>query len=220
MKPLLKQCFGAGWGEGNTLFLSCKEDTGESSYRRYLESRTKSSNPDKVTLDSGDEAFGEILAMHRSGLIFFINRFIRNIDIAEELTDDTFLELIIHPKRYNFDSPLKTYLYAIGRYKAISFIRKRKKLLPLSIDEAPEIEADEKTLEEQFVRSERDEMINRSIKLLPPEQQAFIHLMYFEGQDYDEIAKILGKSKKQLYNISQMAKTRLKEMLHKEGISL
>ena len=113
-------------GEGTILY----KETGESSYRRYLDSRSKSSNPDKTTLEDGDKAFGEILEMYRSGLIFFINRFIANIDIAEEIADDTFLELIIHPKRYNFKSPLKTYLYAIGRYKAISFTRKRKHLLP------------------------------------------------------------------------------------------
>ena len=158
--------------------------------------------------------------MHRSGLIFFINRFIGNIDIAEEIADDAFLELIIHPKRYNFKSPLKTYLYAIGRYKAISFIRKRKNLLPVSFDDTPEIEADEMTLEEQTLLNERDETVKQAIRLLPPEQRAFIHLMYFEQLGYDEIANILDKSKKQLYKLSQAAKSNLKALLQKEGISL
>ena len=203
-------------GEGTALY----KDTGESSYRRFLDSRSKSSSPDMAISESGDEAFAEIIEMHRSGLIFFVNRFIGNIDIAEEIADDAFLELIIHPKRYNFKSPLKTYLYAIGRYKAISYIRKRKHHLPFSLDEAPEIEADQITLEEQFVNSERDELIHRAIDMLPPDQRAFIHLMYFEEQDYDEIAKILGKTKKQLYNICQAAKARLRELLQKEGVSL
>ena len=69
------------------------------------------------------------------------------------------------------------------------------------------------------MQTERDEMVNRAIILLPPEHRAFIHLMYFEEQDYDEIANILGKTKKQLYNISQSAKSNLKTILQKEGVS-
>lgn len=149
-----------------------------------------------------------------------MNRFVRNIDIAEEIADDTFFELIIHPKRYSFKTPLKTYLYAIGRNKAVSYIRKRKNILPVSLDEKAEIPDDLPSLEEEFIRGERDEKINAAINKLPDEQRAFIHLMYFENQSYDEITKILGKTKKQLYNISQSVKTTLKALLEKEGILL
>ena len=57
-------------------------DNGESSYRRFL---------------NGDErAFSEIIELHKDNLIFFINRYVRNIAVAEELAEDVFTELLIH----------------------------------------------------------------------------------------------------------------------------
>ena len=158
--------------------------------------------------------------MHRNGLIFFINRFVNNITEAEEIADDTFLELIIHPKRYSFETSLKTYLYAIGRNKAVSYIRKRKNLLPDSLDDNNSITSDELTLEESFIRFERDQKINTAINKLPPDQRAFVHLMYFENQSYDEIGRVLGKTKKQLYNLSQTVKESLRILFEKDGITI
>ena len=76
-----------------------QEYNGESSYRRYL---------------SGEkEAFNEIITLYKKGLIGFIFRHVGNLDVAEELSEDCFVELIVNPGRYKFKSSLKTYLYAI-----------------------------------------------------------------------------------------------------------
>lgn len=80
-------------------------DNGASSYRRFLE---------------GDEsAFDEILDLYRENLIFFINRFVRDPAAAEDLAIDAFLELLVHKNRYNFKTSLKTYLFMIGRSRAL-----------------------------------------------------------------------------------------------------
>lgn len=63
-------------------------DNGVSSYRRFLEGEKS--------------AFSELLDLYRDNLIFFINRTIHNLHVAEELAADCFVELLIHPKRYNF----------------------------------------------------------------------------------------------------------------------
>ena len=52
-------------------------DNGESSYRRFL--------------DGDESAFGEILDMHSENLIFFINRYVNNVAIAQELSEDVFV---------------------------------------------------------------------------------------------------------------------------------
>ena len=57
-------------------------DNGESSYRRFL--------------DGDNDAFGEILDMYRESLMFFINRTVNDLAVAEDIAADSFAELIIH----------------------------------------------------------------------------------------------------------------------------
>ena len=61
-------------------------DNGAASYRRYL--------------DGEQEAFGEIVDLYRESLIFFIHRHVNNLDTAEDLAEDVFVELIVHPGRF------------------------------------------------------------------------------------------------------------------------
>ena len=54
-------------------------DNGASSYRHFL--------------DGDNNAFSEILDLYRDNLIFFINRTVNNLSVAEELAADNFAEL-------------------------------------------------------------------------------------------------------------------------------
>lgn len=74
---------------------------GAGSYRRFL--------------DGDESAFDDLLALYQENLIFFINRYVHNITVAEDLAADVFLDLIVHKHRYNFKTSLKTYLFMIGR---------------------------------------------------------------------------------------------------------
>lgn len=55
-------------------------DNGASSYRRFLE--------------GDDSGIVEIIRDYKDGLILFLNRYVNNIHTAEELAEDTFLELL------------------------------------------------------------------------------------------------------------------------------
>ena len=46
--------------------------------------------------------------------------------------------------------------------------------------------------------------------------QAAVHLVYFEELSYEDAAKVLGKSKKQIDNLLYRAKTALRNALGKE----
>ena len=85
-------------------------DNGASSYRRFL---------------NGDEnAFAEIVEQYGANLFFFINGFVRNTVVAEDLMEETFCDLIFYKHRYKGKSSLKTYLFAIARNKAVTYLKK------------------------------------------------------------------------------------------------
>ena len=67
-------------------------DNGASSYRRFLE--------------GDDNGITEIVTEYKDGLILYLNSYVNNISIAEELMEDTFFKLIIKKpmffNRYSF----------------------------------------------------------------------------------------------------------------------
>ena len=176
-------------------------DNGASSYRRYLE---------------GDQtAFDEIMGLYRNSLTFFINRFVHDIDAAEDLAIDTFMYLIVHRCRYNFKTSLKTYLFMIGRSRALDYIKHRRKFTEVELSEAEGEQ--EVTLEEIILLDERRQALNRALGQLTQEMQTAVHLVYFEDLSYEDAAKVMKKNKKQVANLLYRAKVQLRSVLGKDG---
>ena len=176
-------------------------DNGESSYRRFL--------------DGDEKAFGEILDMHSENLIFFINRYVNNISVAQELSEDVFVEILIHKRRYNFKTSLKTYLFAIGRNKAVSYLRQCARKPEYAYDYI-ENEADRKSLEDEFIKKERDRELHEAIGRLNNDYKTVLHLVYFENMSNDDAARVMKKSKKQIENLLYRAKQSLRKELESE----
>lgn len=177
-------------------------DNGESSYRRFL--------------DGDESAFGELLDMYSENLIFFINRYVGNVAVAQEISEDVFVELLIHKRRYNFKSSLKTYIYTIARNKAVSYVRRAARR-PEFAYEYIELEEDRISIEDEFIKKEEMRRLHESLGNLNSDYRTVLHLIYFESMSYEEAAKVMKKSKKQIENLSYRAKQALKKDLEKEA---
>ena len=69
-------------------------------------------------LNGNNEAFDEIMNRHRNNLILFINKYVHDLEISEDLAQDTFVYVLINRKEYDFKYSLKTYLYTIAKCRA------------------------------------------------------------------------------------------------------
>lgn len=96
-------------------------DNGASSYRRFL--------------DGDDEGIAEIVGDYKDGLILYLNSYVNQIFIAEDLAEDTFFRLITRKPRYSGKSTFKSWLYAIGRNVAVDFLRHNSKMLSTPIED-------------------------------------------------------------------------------------
>lgn len=167
-------------------------------------------------LDGDDHAFDELMDAYHDGLILFINKLVGNYSVAEELAADSFVEILIHKKRFLGNSDFRTYLYSIGRHKAIDYIRKDAKKKTVTPDELPEME-DETRVEEAFIEDETKRALHRAIAKLGEDYRAAVYLIFFEELSYEEAARVLGKSKKQIDNLVYRAKGTLKKILTEGG---
>ncbi len=177
-------------------------DNGACSYRRFL--------------DGDESAFDEIMKELFDSLVFFVNRYVGDVHAAEDIAIDVFSDLVVNKSRYNFKVTLKTYLFMLGRSRALNYI-KRRKIIDFAPLEKAELVSEEQTLEEIVLASERKRVVNNALNALPEQMRVVIHLIYFEQLSYDEAARVMGKNRKQVDNLLYRAKKELSIILGKDG---
>lgn len=177
-------------------------DNGASSYRRFL---------------NGDEAaFDDLMEELFRGLVFFIDRYVHDTHAAEDIAIDAFSDLIVHRHRYSFKVSLKTYLFMVGRSRALDYIRHRKIIDFSELSEAEGV-SDEQSLEETVLADERKRTVNAALAKLPEDMRVAVHLIYFEEMTYEEAAKVMKKNRKQVDNLLYRAKKELRIILGEDG---
>ncbi len=177
-------------------------DNGASSYRRFL--------------DGDDSGFVETIKEYKDGLMFYINGFVCDLHIAEDLTEETFVKIATKKPRFSGKSSFKTWLYAIGRNVALDYLKKRSKQKELPIDEARDMTDDEISFEADFLREERKIMLHHAMCRLRPEYRQILWLIYFEGFSNKEAATVMKKKVHGIETLVYRARLALKEELEKE----
>ena len=178
-------------------------DNGASSYRRYL--------------DGDNSAFDEIIKEYFDSLVFFLNRYLRDLSTAEDIAMDAFADLIVNRNRYDFRVSLKTYLFMLGRSRALNYLKHRKILPMTDLEEAGEQPDRQETLEEMLLADERKRRVSGALAQLPTDLREAVYLVYFEELSCDEAAKVMKKNRKQVYNLLYRAKNKLRTVLGEEG---
>lgn len=149
-------------------------DNGASSYRRFL--------------DGDDKGLFEIVEDYKEGLILYLNGYVNNIFIAEELTEDTFFRPITKKPKYSGKSTFKSWLYAIGRNVAIDYIRRNSKLLNTPIDDMENYLSEEQSLEESYIKEETKIIVHKALSKLTTDYRTILWLVFFERFSNKEAA--------------------------------
>ena len=178
-------------------------DNGASSYRRFL--------------DGDESAFGELMKELFRGLVFFIDGFVHDTHAAEDIAIDIFSDLVVHRHRYNFKVSLKTYLYMVGRSRALDYIKHRRVIEFVALSEAYALADETAALEETVLSDDRKRQVSAAIAKLPEDMRVVVHLIYFEEMTYEEAARVMKKNRKQVDNLLYRAKKELRIILGKDG---
>ena len=170
-------------------------------------------------LDGHDDALIDIVSEYKDGLILYLNSYIRNIHLAEDLVEDTFFRLITKRPRYSGKSSFKSWLYAIGRNVAIDYIRHNSKMLHTPVEEVKSDKLIEASLEKSYLKEERKLTIHRLMQSLNEDYRNVLWLIYFEEFSHKEVSLIMKKSDRQLKNLLYRAKQSLKSKMEEEGLN-
>lgn len=168
-------------------------------------------------LNGNKNAFNMLVSKYRKNVIYFITRFVKSIDEAEDIFQDVVLYLLENAKIYNPKYSFKSYLYTIARSKALNYLNKNK-LPNTNLEELENTPEQNGLLEEIILSNERKTKIQKVISSLKPEYQLVIYLTQIEGLTYKETARIIEKTEKQIKNSTYNAKKTLKKLLIKERV--
>ena len=170
---------------------------------------------------NGDvKGFEELVIEYKNVLIYFLNRYVQDLNIAEDIAQDAFVDVYVYKERYNGKTSFKTYLFTIGRNKAVDYIRKNKHMqYTVNIEEQTEISSEENELVDYVIQSENKGMIAHALERMKEEYARVLILIDLEDFSYKEAANVLGKTTSQVKVLVHRARKSLRKMLEEEGFT-
>jgi RNA polymerase sigma-70 factor (ECF subfamily) len=149
-----------------------------------------------LVADGDREAFERLYHVYFPRLTRFLNRSTRNLQLIEEIVNDTML--VVWKKAPSWDASCKvsTWIFAIAWRKTRKAIGSLSSLdgLGEAVDAEPELleAGPESQPDRQFARLRQHQAVDAALNALPPEQRAVVQLTYYHDMGYADIADVLG----------------------------
>ncbi len=157
----------------------------------------KSDNELVAAYKKGDQkAIEALVARHLSSVYNFTRRFVGE-ELADDVTQETFVRVWKHIKRYDENRNFKVWLFTIAKRLAIDWTRK-KKHVPFSAFEKEdgetfEVEDLSPLPQELFRRKEIVEALEALVDELPDDRKVIVTLHDAERLSFEEIAEMVDK---------------------------
>lgn len=144
---------------------------------------------------------------------------------AQEIVNDTFLEIWMQPKRFRGHSKFSTWLIGIAHNKVLMEWRRGKRGADLvDIDLIGEdIPSGGESAFIKITKRQRREATHRCLVQLSFEQRECVYLAYYEDLSAEEVATVqgspVGTAKSRLFHARQKLKGCMSRLLNSEGNS-
>jgi len=154
------------------------------------------------TEDIAAQEFARIVESHRPQIFRFLLASLRDVDLAETLTQECFLKAHRNWSHFRGDSSAMTWLMRIAinlqkdhwRNRRIQFWRQTR-TNAVDLDEASEwLPSGERSAEQQLLAREQVAQVWRAVKGLSERQRTVFLLRYVEERELSEIAAATGLS--------------------------
>ncbi|WP_435019042.1 RNA polymerase sigma factor [Tundrisphaera sp. TA3] len=156
--------------------------------------------------DSADpNDFNELVRRYERELYRYLARYLGNPALAEDVFQNTFLQVHLKRGLYEDGRPVRPWLYSIATHQAVDTLRKVGRHPTVSLDRRASSsgESDAGALVDLLVgddaaplaelqEKERKEWVARSVDRLPDTLRQTLVLAYFQDLKYREIAEILN----------------------------
>jgi RNA polymerase sigma-70 factor, ECF subfamily len=174
-------------------------------------------------LNGQPEAFRYLINAEKDKILNICFRFVNDREDAEDLAQETFIEVYRSISEFREASSLSTWIYRIAISKSLNFIRNKNRLkrggMVTTLSHlgeegiqvaAPKLASPDEILEQK----ERQFILQQALDSLPANQHAAFILSKYDEMNYQEIAAILKTSVPAIESLIHRAKTNLQKKLY------
>ncbi len=151
------------------------------------------------------EAFGVLVRRYERELYGYLRRYLGDGNLADDVFQNTFLQLYTKIGTYEPGRPVRPWLYTIATHQAIDALRRNGRHQALSLDHCRD-ESDGGDLQNLTAAlecptpgpldlvhaEERRQHVRAAVDRLPNFLRQVVILAYYQGLKYREVAEILG----------------------------
>ena len=142
-----------------------------------------------LTLTGRGEAFGTLVERYERAVYHLAFRTLRDVEEAKDATQEAWIKAYRALASFRPGAKFATWIFTICYRVCCDRLAKRKRFTG---DEPPDI-ADPRAGPEQIVEAAEDAArLRAAIAALPEKYRVVITLFHLQGQQYDEIAEVLG----------------------------
>ena len=157
-------------------------------------------------------ALGVLFELHHEAVFRTAYGIVRNHDLAEDVTQEVFIELPTSIKRFDQRRPFPPWLYTIVVRRSLRVLGHRRDR-DVPIDDDFDLPSQDLSPEEEAERLEQEKAVWNAVVRLSANHRAVVVLFYYHGFSVAEISKALGcprvTVRTRLYN----ARVRLRDAL-------
>lgn len=145
-----------------------------------------------VASSEGDEhAYGKLVRIYQSRLYNFVRSMVRNDELAEDITQESFVKAYFSLKKLQNPASFKSWLFRIANNNTLDYLRK-KRLPQVDVDEhIRESYVDDSTPEQKVIADSRTRHIQEALLKLKEDQRSILVMCDLQGLSYQEIAEVL-----------------------------
>lgn len=151
---------------------------------------------------AGDEAaFRVFFDLHRKRLYLFVKQLIHSRADAEEIIQETFIQVWQSADKLAGIEQPGYYIYRIARNKTLNYMRKMARDESLLRQVLANAQESDDSLSDSLLTKEYQELVNGALDQLSDQKRTIFNLSRVEGLSHEEIAARLGLSKSRVKNI-------------------
>lgn len=172
------------------------------------------------------DAFNHLVNRHQNAVYSVALRYMRAPDMADDITQDTFLRAYRSIDTFNNDNGVgfRSWLLRIAGNRALDVLRSQKRWPADSLDAAMDDEdsswSPEDPSETPLEFTERGDLAQHlewALGQISPDQRMVVILSDIQGHSYDEIAEITGVAPGTVKSRLHRARARLRDVLQDSG---
>ncbi len=161
---------------------------------------------------SKDKGFLKLMDRYKEPIYWHIRRLVVSHEDAEDILQETFIQVYRHAGSFRGESRIFTWLYRIATNECTRYFRKTKRRVKNSGSMAEKM-----SLELSETDSESSKAIlikfQQAILQLPEKQKIVFNLRYYDELSYEDIGQILNSSVNSLKTNYHYASEKIKQYL-------